>query len=61
MLTNDYNGRPVGLKTIAITIGEDVRTIEDVYEPYLIQMGFLKRTHLGREITSNGKMHVRME
>jgi Holliday junction DNA helicase RuvB len=59
MLANDYDSRPVGLKTIAITIGEDIRTIEDVYEPHLIQIGFLKRTHLGREITNNGKMYIR--
>jgi holliday junction DNA helicase RuvB len=61
IIAKDYNGKPVGLKTIAISIGEDVRTIEDVYEPYLIQRGLLIRTPLGREVTTNGKMHIKME
>ena len=43
-----YNGGPVGAETIATTIGEEVETIEDVYEPYLIQIGFLSRTLRGR-------------
>ncbi len=43
-----YNGRPVGIETIATTIGEEVETMEDVYEPYLIQIGFITRTVRGR-------------
>lgn len=43
-----YNGRPVGIETLATTIGEDAETIEDVYEPYLVQIGFLSRTLRGR-------------
>ena len=43
-----YNGGPVGAETLATTIGEEVETIEDVYEPYLIQIGFLSRTLRGR-------------
>lgn len=47
-----FNGRPVGLETIAVSIGEDIATIEDVYEAYLIQSGFLVRTPRGRQVTS---------
>ena len=43
-----YQGRPVGVETIATTIGEEVETVEDVYEPYLIQIGFISRTVRGR-------------
>ena len=43
-----YNGRPVGIETLATTIGEEIETVEDVYEPYLIQIGFLARTPRGR-------------
>ncbi|NLV26703.1 MAG: Holliday junction branch migration DNA helicase RuvB [Methanomicrobiales archaeon] len=54
----DFDGGPVGLKTISISVGEEPRTIEDVYEPYLIQIGFIKRTPQGRVITSAGKEHL---
>ena len=43
-----YGGRPVGIDTLATTVGEEVETIEDVYEPYLIQIGFISRTIRGR-------------
>lgn len=43
-----YQGRPVGIETLATTIGEEIETIEDVYEPYLIQIGFVARTPRGR-------------
>jgi len=46
-----YNGGPVGLNTIAVVVGEEPDTIEDVYEPFLIQSGFLKRTPRGREVS----------
>lgn len=42
-----YGGRPVGIDTLATTVGEEVETIEDVYEPYLIQIGFISRTIRG--------------
>jgi holliday junction DNA helicase RuvB len=58
VIANDFNGGPVGAKTIAISVGEEVRTIEDVYEPYLIQIGFLKRTPQGREVTPAAKKHL---
>jgi len=51
VIAEHYNGGPVGIKNIAVVIGEESDTIEDVYEPYLIQCGFLKRTPQGREIT----------
>ena len=58
VIANDFDGGPVGVKTIAISVGEEVRTIEDVYEPYLIQIGFIKRTPQGREVTSAAKKHL---
>ncbi len=53
-----YNGGPVGLPTIAASISEDTSTIEDVYEPYLMQLGFLKRTPRGREATTLAYDHL---
>ena len=58
VIATDFNGGPVGVKTIAISVGEEVRTIEDVYEPFLIQIGFLKRTPQGREVTPAAKRHL---
>jgi Holliday junction DNA helicase RuvB len=57
VIMDDFSGGPVGLKTIAISVGEDTRTIEDVYEPYLIQIGFVKRTPQGRETTPAASGH----
>lgn len=53
-----YNGGPVGVDTIAATIGEESQTIEDVYEPYLLQIGFLQRTPRGRMVTSTAYHHL---
>ena len=50
-IINKFNGGPVGVEAIASSIGEEVTTIEDVYEPYLLQMGLLKRTSRGRVVT----------
>jgi Holliday junction DNA helicase RuvB len=50
-LVEKYNGGPVGVGTLAVAVGEEAGTIEEVYEPYLIQEGFLKRTPRGREAT----------
>jgi Holliday junction DNA helicase RuvB len=58
VIADDFGGGPVGLKTIAISVGEEVRTIEDVYEPYLIQVGFIKRTPQGRMTTPAGREHL---
>jgi holliday junction DNA helicase RuvB len=56
-----FRGGPVGLETIAATIGEESLTIEDVYEPYLLQMGFLQRTPRGRVVTHLAYQHLGME
>ena len=53
-----YGGGPVGLETLAATIGEEAITIEDVYEPYLMQIGFLSRTPRGRQATPRAYEHL---
>lgn len=60
IITN-YGGGPVGLDTIATTIGEEPETIEDVYEPYLIQLGFIARTPRGRMTTPLASQHLKNE
>jgi len=52
-----FGGGPVGLDTIAATIGEEPQTIEDVYEPYLLQIGFIQRTPRGRTVTASAYQH----
>ena len=52
-----FSGGPVGIDNLAVSIGEESDTIEEVYEPYLIQLGFIKRTPRGREITEIGYKH----
>lgn len=58
MMIDHYKGGPVGINTIAIAVGEEPSTIEEVYEPYLILQGFLKRTPRGREVTELGYRHM---
>ena len=53
-----YNGGPVGLETISALIGEESVTIEDVYEPYLLQLGFIARTPRGRVVLPNAYKHL---
>jgi holliday junction DNA helicase RuvB len=53
-----FDGGPVGLSTLAVSLGEEPDTIEDVYEPYLLQLGFIQRTPRGRVITKLGRAHV---
>ncbi|MFY9982010.1 MAG: Holliday junction branch migration DNA helicase RuvB, partial [Methanoregula sp.] len=60
VIADDFGGGPVGVKTIAISVGEEVRTIEEVYEPYLIQIGFVKRTSQGRETTPAALAHLKL-
>ncbi len=60
VLIKIYDGGPVGIKTLAVACSEEVRTIEDIYEPYLIQCGFLKRTSRGRMATSKAYAHMKM-
>ncbi len=57
-IVHKFDGGPVGLSTLAVTLGEETDTIEDVYEPYLLQLGFLQRTPRGRVITKLGRAHV---
>lgn len=54
----DFSGGPVGLSTLAAAISEDVSTIMEVYEPFLMKCGFIKRTSRGRVLTSNGIKYV---
>ncbi len=60
-IIQNFSGGPVGLETLAATIGEDVSTIEDVYEPYLMQIGFLNRTPRGRIVTSSCYKHFNLD
>src|SRR5690554_521810 len=57
-IIDKFNGGPVGLTTIATAVGEDAGSIEEVYEPYLIQEGYLKRTSRGREVTKKTYDHL---
>jgi Holliday junction DNA helicase RuvB len=56
-----FSGGPVGLSTLAVALGEEAETIEDVYEPFLLQLGFLQRTPRGRVITDLGRDHLGVE
>ena len=56
-IIDNYNGGPVGLETLAATIGEESVTLEDVYEPYLMQLGYISRTPRGRIVTQAGYEH----
>jgi holliday junction DNA helicase RuvB len=58
MIAEKFEGGPVGLSTLAVALGEEPDTIEDVYEPYLLQLGFIQRTPRGRTITKLGREHV---
>jgi holliday junction DNA helicase RuvB len=57
-ILNKFGGGPVGLSTLAVALGEEPDTIEDVYEPYLLQLGFIQRTPRGRVITVLGRDHL---
>ena len=57
-IINNYGGGPVGLDTLAAAVGEEAITIEDVYEPYLMQIGFLSRTPRGRCATKLAYDHL---
>jgi Holliday junction DNA helicase RuvB len=57
-ILHKFSGGPVGLSTLAVALGEEPDTVEDVYEPYLLQLGFLQRTPRGRTITPRGREHV---
>jgi Holliday junction DNA helicase RuvB len=53
-----FDGGPVGLSTLAVALGEEPDTVEDVYEPYLLQLGFIQRTPRGRIVTKLGRAHM---
>ena len=57
-IAGKFEGGPVGLSTLAASLGEEQETIEDVYEPYLLQLGFIQRTPRGRTITRLGRAHI---
>jgi Holliday junction DNA helicase RuvB len=57
-IVHKFGGGPVGLSTLAVALGEEPDTIEDVYEPYLLQLGFIQRTPRGRIVTKLGRAHV---
>jgi Holliday junction DNA helicase RuvB len=57
-LLERFGGGPVGLSTLSVALGEEPDTIEDVYEPYLIKLGFLQRTPRGRVVTELGRAHL---
>lgn len=58
VMITQYQGRPVGIETIAVSLGEEIDTIEDVYEPYLIQIGFISRTPRGRIVMPPAYQHL---
>jgi len=57
-IVEKFDGGPVGLSTLAVSLGEETDTIEDVYEPYLLQLGLIQRTPRGRVVTKLGRAHV---
>ncbi len=59
-IVEKFGGGPVGLDTLSASSGEETNTIEDVYEPYLLQLGFIARTPRGRIVTQNGYKHLKM-
>ncbi len=60
-MARDYGGGPVGLETLAAAVGEEAGTLEDVYEPYLLQQGFIQRTPRGRTLTARAYGHLGIE
>ena len=58
IMIENFNGGPVGIETLASTLGEDTKTIEDVYEPYLLQAGLINRTPRGRVVTPQALVHL---
>ena len=57
-MADNFKGLPCGLETLAATINEDANTLEDVYEPYLLQIGFIARTPRGRVLLKKGYEHI---
>ncbi|HVX92638.1 MAG TPA: Holliday junction DNA helicase RuvB C-terminal domain-containing protein, partial [Candidatus Dojkabacteria bacterium] len=62
LMFKHFNGGPVGLSTLAASVSEDVNTIEEVYEPFLMKCGLIKRTSRGRVLTESGlKLAIELE
>ena len=59
-MVKNFGGGPVGVETLAATIGEEANTVEDVYEPYLLQLGFIARTPRGRIVTPEAYKHFNL-
>ena len=57
-MIENFKGKPVGISALATSIGENAETLEEVYEPYLIQEGFIIRTPRGREVTEKAYRHL---
>jgi holliday junction DNA helicase RuvB len=57
-MVEQFNGGPVGVEALAASTGEDSHTIEEVYEPYLLQIGYLQRTPRGRVVTAAARKHL---
>ncbi|HLD69674.1 MAG TPA: Holliday junction branch migration DNA helicase RuvB [Candidatus Omnitrophota bacterium] len=60
-ILKEFNGGPLGIKNLAVGVGEEVETLEEIYEPYLIQQGFLKRTPAGRVLTPRAYQHFNLK
>ena len=60
-IIENYDGGPVGIETLSLLLGEDRRTLEEVYEPYLVKIGFLKRTNRGRVVTPKAYQHFKKD
>ena len=58
LMLDNYGDRPVGLSTIAALTGDETATIEDYYEPYMLQLGLIERTPRGRAVTPKAKRHL---
>jgi Holliday junction DNA helicase RuvB len=58
IVIDHFNGGPVGVETLAVSLGEETETLEDVYEPFLIQIGLLQRTPAGRRATAQAYAHL---
>ena len=58
-IIDNYGGGPVGIETLSLLLGEDRRTLEEVYEPYLVKIGYIKRTNRGRVVTEKAYEHFK--
>lgn len=59
-IIDNYGGGPVGIETLSLLLGEDRRTLEEVYEPFLVKIGYIKRTNRGRVVTDKAYEHFKI-